>query len=557
MDSTEAAAEYLLERYLALGLGFLDGIFGHYCIVVNDLAAGEVHLARDPRGSSQVFYHEDPRGFSFCTGIYALGCLLGQGLRPDRSLEDFFLVNGFYPWRRTMYSGVRELLPKTILTWGDRQATFKEYRADDPWQGRYNEFHKPGVTADTPGLISSLHEAFMTAVEEQTAGESRVAVFLGGFDSALLAAGLKSLGKQVETFSYLYSQPIYNQPHTDLVASHLGINHHWIPVNGQVLADGLGEYQFNFNLPSNYANFPIQTLHLAKAIRDRGIGYGYSGATCDELFMGSVLTRKRARILNSVGRVPPRLIDFLLWWCEWPGLERRLGRPYHVFLGMLGSLGRDRSSRCFPGFNIFDPFSLRLLRKGVNPAQERDSKEILAEICLAMPDLSPMRLAASGLGMGAGGGGMIGKRGCVQKYGLVINTPYGHPGLQAFIRGLPESLVMPPGKRENRVSGKNLLKYMAMQYRMLPARVIHQPKRTAVDAPLEEWYAGLLEPILLGILKKLPFDYNRGFVENMVRHKTAERIYARLLADGPEKFVVISHNIALLTTYAAFMPGRD
>ena len=554
MDSADAAADYLLKRYSALGLGFLDGIFGHYCVVVNDQDGGVLYLARDPRGSNQLFYHEEARGLTFSTGLYALGCQLGENLKIDRSLEDFFLVNGFYPWGRTLYRGVKELPGKTILAWRNRQTILHEYRADDPWSGRYEEFQNPGVTADSPGLTSTIHEAFMTAVEEQTAVDSGAAVLLGGFDSALLAAALKRLGKRVETFSYLYSNPIYNQPNTDLVSRHLGTRHHWIPVNDAVLADGLREYQWNFNLPSNYANFPIQTLHLARAIRDSGLEYCYSGATCDELFMGSSLTRMRAGILSSVGRIPPWLLNSLLWLCEWRGLERILGRPYHVFLGLLRSLGRDRQTRCFPGFNIFDPFSLSLLRNGVNPVQERESEDILDGICLSMPDLSPARLAALGLGVGAGGGGMIGKRGCLQKHGLVVNTPYGHPGLQAFIRGLPENLVSPPRKGEKRVAGKNLLKHMATQYGMLPSQVIYQPKRTAVDAPLEEWYAGLLDTALMDILKKLPFNYNRAYIENMVRLKTAERIYTRLFSGGPGNFMVITHTISLLTTYAAFMP---
>ena len=557
MDSCQAAADYLLARYSALGLGFLDGLFGHYCVMVNDLANRVVQLARDPRGSCQLFYYADANGLSFCTSIYALGRLLGDNWQPDRSLEDFFLVNGFYPWRRTMYRGVLELLPKKILTWQNRQVSIHEYQAEDPWSGRYERFHETGVTADTPGLTSALHEAFMTALEEQTASEARAAVFLGGFDSALLAAGLKDLGKEVETFSYLYDQPIYNQPHTDLVSNYLGCRHHWIPVNEQVLAEGLRNYQHNFELPSNYANFPIQTLHLAKAIRNRGIGYCYSGATADELFMGSGLTRKRAIILNSVGNLPSPLVDILIRMFEWRGLDMVLGRPYHVFLNMLRTLERDRPTRCFPGFNIFDSFSLSLLRKQVNPMPERTSKDILDEICQTMVDLSPIRLAASGLGFGAGGGGMIGKRGCVQGQGLVCNTPYGHPGLQAFIRGLPENLITPQPKGKRRVSGKNLLRHMATTFEMLPEQVIYQAKRTAVDAPLEEWYADLLKPNLLEILDRLPFEYDQAYVENMVRYKPAEKLYTNWLATRPDQFIVISHNIALLTTYAAFMPGND
>ena len=55
----------------------------------------------------------------------------------------------------------------------------------------------------------------MHVVEADVPSNDRVGVLLGGLDSALVASGLKRLGKKVETFSFGFENSMFNQAHTD------------------------------------------------------------------------------------------------------------------------------------------------------------------------------------------------------------------------------------------------------------------------------------------------------------------------------------------------------
>jgi len=186
----------------------------------------------------------------------------------------------------------------------------------------------------------------MAALEDQAATEDKAAVLLGGVDSALVAAGLCRLGKQVETFSFDYTDGKYNQPHTDTVAKHLGITHNWIPVTGEMIATGLENFRNEFNAPTNWPNYVIQTKVVCEEIRQRRYYYCYSGDGCDTIFLGYPGTHRRTSLLTRLPALPDWLVNLLLFLTAIKPLERRTGHPYRVLLNIIRSLKRKMPGTC-------------------------------------------------------------------------------------------------------------------------------------------------------------------------------------------------------------------
>src|SRR5690606_31080051 len=139
---------------------------------------------------------------------------------------------------------------------------------------------------------------------EQLASAKRVAVLLGGFDSALVASALVRLGKEVETFSFFYDDARFNQPHTDTVAKHLGIRHNWVHITPGIVSDGLRRYDDVYNQPARRRTYVIRADHVAECIRPARFGVRYSGDGCDAIFFGYPLPCNRLEVVQAFDRLP-------------------------------------------------------------------------------------------------------------------------------------------------------------------------------------------------------------------------------------------------------------
>ena len=544
LDDPNRTAAFLLDRFKRDDVRFLDGLVGQFAAVVVDSARGRLLLAADPAGMRTLYLHRDGESLTFASNLQALARGLGSELEIDRSLEDFFLIHGFYPWGRTPYRDVTALAPGTLLEWCDGKETPHEIVQGDPWVGRYDSLLSEQVDEET--VLDGLYEAILRATKEQLAGTPRVAVLLGGFDSALVAALLHRLGKEVETYSFHYEDGQYNQPHTDTLARHLGIQHHWVPITQEIIEDGLQHFATLFNQPTNWPNYVIQTDYLCKRIRETGITHCYTGDGCDATFLGYPGTYRRARVFQALPRLPEGLHQAILSCAAWPLLDRLLGHPYRVALNMLRALGRDMPARGYLSFRILDELSVAQLRDGRAPAAEQPLEEIIETLAKPFTALPPLRLAYQGKAAVSPNKNKI--IGSSDHNGVAILSPYMHPGLKALATRLPEHLMRPQADNRSKVTGKYILMRMAEAKGLLPPEVIYQRKVAAVDGPIDRWYAGPMKPTLLSMLVDLPFDYRESYVESLIRPKLAESLFKRYLMTDK----VVSHAVSLLATYASF-----
>jgi len=462
----------------------------------------------------------------------------------DRSLEDFFLVHGFYPFGRTPYAGIRALAPGAVLEWREGRREARQLPPGEPW---------PGVADAVAALrtedeaVEALYEAMVRATREQLPSRpERVAVLLGGFDSALVASLIRHLGHEVETYSFHYENAGYNQPHTDTLARHLGTRHHWVQIDRQMVEKGLREFSRTFNQPTNWPNYVIQTARICERIRADGIRHCYSGDGCDAVFLGYPGTYLRARVFDALPRVPASLHRLLVSVAARPLVERTLGHPYRVALSMLRGLGRSHPARGYLSFRIMDEVTLRQLRREAPPQAEKSIDQLVAELSSPFASLPTLRLAYQGkAAVSPNRNKLIGSS---DLSGLTILAPYMHAGLKKFALSLPEDLLRPSDKTRSSVTGKYILMKMAERKGLLPASVIYQPKMAAVDGPIDEWYAGPLRSTLMELMRGLPFDFDADYVDRLLDLKASETVFKRYVMTDK----VISHAASLLATYAAF-----
>ena len=537
VDDPDHTAAYLLSRYREHGAGFLEGVHGQYALAIHDGSVSKLMLACDPGGYRRLFYRYRDGNLVYGTSLAALSA--GAGLAIDRSMEDFLLGFEFLPWNRTVYDGVSSLAAGTLLEFSADGLTTRQLATPAPSGSKM-------TAADEDAVIASLEEEFMGTVGQLCPTDKRVAVLLGGFDSALIAAALVRLGKEVETFTFRYADERFNQAYTDMLAEHLGTTHTWVDIGPEELGKTIPDYALLFNQPVGQMHYVLHTALACSAIRQKGYLHCLTGDGCDEVFLGYPTVHRRAQLFNRLGHLPKPAVSALLYLFHGYFFEKRLGHVYRLGRNFITILGRKMPVRNHICHRVFDGISLDRLRTGAAPAQEKDIEQMLQELAAGLESMSSVRLAYHGKSMVGLNRNKV--EGCSAVSGLSLQSPFQHRNLTRFARSLPDALLRPEKKTRSAVTGKYVLMEMAERSGLLPAGIIYQKKASPVTAPVDYWYMDSLKAVMLGAVRDLPFEYDPEYVEDLLRHKLAEDVFRKHVGIGH----YASHAISLLASYASF-----
>jgi hypothetical protein len=276
-------------------------------------------------------------------------------------------------------------------------------------------------------------------------------------------------------------------------------------------------------------------------MRADGIAYCYSGDGCDAAFLGYPGTYARARLIGRLPRLPRWLHRPLLALASLPIIERSFGHPWRVALGLLRGMGRPAYARDYLSFRIMDEATLRQLRPGSLAPRLESTIDALSKPHAALPGVRRTYLGKAAVSPNRSK--MIAS---ADATGIPILAPYMHPALKRFALALPIEMLRP--EKGGPATGKSVLADMAVQSGLLPYEIVHQPKMAAVDAPVDEWYAGPLRERMMRFYEDLPFEADRGYLNRLLDLKWAEgQFKQRIMTDK-----VISHAASLLATYAGF-----
>lgn len=543
LDAPNATAAYLLARYQEFGPAFLDGLCGHFVVAIAEPGSGRLTLARDPGGSRRLFVHHDGNALRFSTKLSDFRGLLGDELRVDRGLEDFLLGYEFLPDGRTPYQGVKILPAGEVLAWSRGTLTRGKIPKPDPWKSSGPSVD--AASASEEEVVDAVDAALIRALEEQLPTERRIALLLGGFDSALIAALLTRMGKEVETFSFQYEDDSFNQPLTEELATLLGIQHNWVPIDAEVLREGLTEFAGRFNQLSGQPHYLIASAHAVKAAADKGFRYVFTGDGCDDLFLGYPTVHLRAKLIMALSKVAPVLKPPLRLATHSAWLERRIGHPYRVARNVSRIVQREMPTRAHVASCILDSFALEQLR-GPAPSPDRETEDILRNLARGKEGANPVRLAYQGRSYVGLNKNKL--EGSGDLSGLAILSPFLHPGMARFAATLPDDLSRPKEKTKSEATGKYALMQMAERKGYLPTEMIYQAKRSPVTAPVDQWYLGPLREFMLGRLEGLPFAVDSRYAASLVSPKLTEDLFRDHVGLG--RFA--THAINVLVTHAAF-----
>lgn len=362
---SQTDTEVLLNLYLALGPSLLSSLNGMFAFAIWDDHERSLLVARDRLGIKPVYYALHDGGLFFASeekALFAVGVPRQFDQNVWGELLCFRSVNG----ERTLFSGIRRLLPGHYIFWQDGVSRMKRWwnLADMALAQREN------LPADAVGWF---RETFDSAVNLSRSGDVPMGVLLtGGVNSFSVAASLSTqAGCGMDGFAVSLNglnKKLQKDPVAQRVADRWQLKFHKLEVGSQEL-------------------FPL--LRLASRLNDQPLAH----AGDVELLALAKYARSHVSILLSgVGG------DDLLSLHE---RYRPLLYPLFLRLALLTGFASSNSSRPlklgavdrFILYHVCEvlPADLKLL--GMKPLIEIPYREaVLAEAKAVYPD-EPLRQA--------------------------------------------------------------------------------------------------------------------------------------------------------------------
>jgi asparagine synthase (glutamine-hydrolysing) len=479
-------------------LGRLNGIFA---FAIWDTKERQLFAARDALGVKPFYYATTVRGFAFASEIKALLPLADINRSVDKAALYDYLVHCWSPGARTMFEGVKKLLPGHFVLAG-KGARVEIY----PWHRRPVEIldSERGQRITLESAKTELLTLFDQVVSDQCMSDVPIGAFLsGGVDSSAIVASMVSTGhRPAKTYCVGYEGPGLEEEGfgDDLAvakdfASTLGIPLKPIVVRPMQISD---LEQLVQHLEEPQADpAPLYVEAISRAARADGIKVLMSGTGGDDIFSGyrrhtAAMLRAQVGSRRSAGkaaslaaRIGPR------------SFRRRMAKVGY----MLDGSDEEFLTRAFEFTSCADVdncvtedvYRARLAAEpnGIQTALARSAgahlldRMLLMELAGFLPDHNLNYTDKASMAAG-----------------VEVRVPFLDERLVAFASRLPPNLKVRRGRP------KWLLKE-ALRGRL--PDVILDRKKTGFGAPVRLWVAGPMRPMIEDILASASFRHRGLF----------------------------------------------
>src|SRR3989442_6108369 len=221
----DSDTEVLLRAYQHWEGDVVRHLRGMFAFAIWDARNERLFLARDRFGEKPLYLYEDGCGLYFASEVKAL--LRIPGVRAAVNLQAVwdYLAYRYVPGPKTLFTGIRKLMPGTVATW--ERGKLKEKRYWTAPDRNPRRLQRP--QRDAPATFLSLLDE---AVKLQMVSDVPFGAFLsGGLDSSTIVALMSRHNSMVKTFSVGFGEDSYSElAYAAEVATHFGTQHHEIVV---------------------------------------------------------------------------------------------------------------------------------------------------------------------------------------------------------------------------------------------------------------------------------------------------------------------------------------
>lgn len=523
--------EVMLEAFSRWGLEkTIRRLVGMFALALWDRSKRQLVLARDRVGEKPLYYGWQGNAFLFGSEPKALTAYPAWRGEVDRDALTLFIRYGYVPLPRSIWRGVRKLLPGSYLT----------ISVDTPlgvlpvptfyWRARDVAVAGTRNDLDDQTAADELDGQLRRSIAGQMAADVPLGAFLsGGVDSSVIVALMQAQSaRPVRTFSIGFTESDYNEAvHAKAVAAHLGTDHtelYLAPSDAMAVIPLLPEM---FDEP--FGDSSQIPTHLVAAMARRYVTVGLSGDGGDELFGGYNRYFWGRAIWRRVGPLPRMVRHGLgrLMTAVAPATWDRIGNllPHGLRQPTLG----DRVHKLADVIDVAD--TDELYRRLVSQDREPASLVIGGSEASIWADAEAAAFAAHARGgdftermmfhdlVGYMADDILTKVDrAAMACSLETRVPLLDHRLVEFAWSLPLHMKIRHGQ------GKWLLRQVL--YRYVPKQLIERPKQ-GFGIPLDSWLRGPLRDWAEALLDESRLR-GEGYLEaSQVRLKWAEHLSGR------------------------------
>jgi asparagine synthase (glutamine-hydrolysing) len=279
---------------------------GMFAIILWDRQERRLSLVRDRLGIKPLYYGWMDDTFLCGSELKALRA--HPAFRPeiDRDALTLYMRHNYVPHPYSIYNGIQQLPPGTILTLGP---TGREHPSPVAyWSAR--DVAERGVANPFSGsdheAIEEMDTLLREAVRLRMVADVPLGAFLsGGVDSSTIVALMQAQSEQpVKTFTIGFDEAGYNEAvHARAVAAHLGTDHTELYVTPEQALTVIRSLPQVYDEP--FADSSQVPTFLVSQLTRRHVTVSLSGDGGDELFGGYLRYSVARSLWGKVGWLPP------------------------------------------------------------------------------------------------------------------------------------------------------------------------------------------------------------------------------------------------------------
>ena len=221
---TRCDTETILHAYEEYGPDCVRRFRGMFAFAIWNASTKTLFAARDRLGIKPFYYYWDGQLFAFASEIKALLRHPSIAARFDESVLPEYLALGYTSDERTMFAGIRKLMPGHTLTLTPDTFEIAQY-----WTVPPQSFEQ----RDDESWIKECRQRLEETVRMRLMSDVPLGMFLsGGVDSSAIAAlTARMVTERVKTFSVGYSEtPFSELSYAAQVAKTIGTDHHEVVI---------------------------------------------------------------------------------------------------------------------------------------------------------------------------------------------------------------------------------------------------------------------------------------------------------------------------------------
>ncbi|KAJ7776969.1 putative asparagine synthase [Mycena maculata] len=282
---TKSDSEIVIQLYKHQSFNALSSLRGEFAFVLYDASRRLLFAARDRFGVKPLSYTMFGGRLLLASEIKAFPAL---GWKPEWDI-DSIVNNGYFTDDRTVFKGVRKLMPGHFLVFRpDGDLKVQAY-----WDLEYATQDSPN-TSTVDEMITTLRSHLTEAVRLRLRADVPVALYLsGGIDSAAIAGIATKLLREKDpaaklttfTLTFPYAKQFDEGPTAAGTAAFIGADSHMVPLTESDLVGAMDETVWHCEQPISSFHGPGKFL-LSKFAREKGYKVVLTGEGSDEFIGG-------------------------------------------------------------------------------------------------------------------------------------------------------------------------------------------------------------------------------------------------------------------------------